>query len=103
MFKWLNFLLAGAAGVATSVLHRPWWHALSVIIPTALIAVWLDHRYPKAWHRFVRWVWGLDNCELCDGTWGVRGNENVLVVGEHELIACDRCTDRHLTLQQRLS
>lgn len=41
-----------------------------------------------SWREFLRWLLCRDNCEFCNGTQGMRGNENV-ICGK---IVCDYCS-----------
>jgi hypothetical protein len=43
--------------------------------------------WSKFWFRLGRWLLGRDNCELCDGRNGERGNENHI----GSLTVCDYC------------
>ena len=44
--------------------------------------------------------WLPDHCEVCHGRrGGVRGNENVVTVGERPVIMCDYCSAKHLLVR----
>jgi hypothetical protein len=52
---------------------------------------WLKGLY--RWQfRIMRWVLNRDNCEVCDGSRGVRGNENRIGTVRDYVVMCDYCS-----------
>lgn len=49
-------------------------------------------RLKRGMFRLVRRLQGRDDCEVCDGTQGARGNENLVDVLGCEVTMCDYCT-----------
>lgn len=45
----------------------------------------------RALFRFWRWFLRRDNCEMCDGRSGARGNENII----RGIVMCDDCHVRY--------